>query len=281
MKYKICIVTGANSGIGKATALQLAQLGAEVVMICRSRERGEQARQELVEKTQNDKIALLLADFSSQKSISDLSQRIQSSYSHIDVLINNAGLIADRYRKTDDGLELTFAVNHMGYFCLTLHLLSLLLASAPARIINVASEVHRGFSGDAEQFEMKAGNFVPMQAYSRSKMANILFTYALAQRLQGTNVTANCLHPGVVATNFGHTGSKTFYAMFRTAKPFFSSAEQGAETPVHLATSPELEGVSGRYFIKKKAVRSSEISYDADLQNLLWLKSEQLARFIP
>ena len=273
---KTCIVTGANSGIGKETAMLLAKHGARVIMVCRDRQRGESARREIVAKSENSHIELMLADFSSQQSIFRLAEQINANYNRLDVLINNAGLIMDAHRLTEDGIETTFAVNHLGYFLLTLQLLDLLKASAPARIINVASRAHRRVTTNFETLEMDEKSFKPMAAYARSKLANILFTYELARRLRGTGVTANCLHPGVVATNFGHTGSRAFYTLFTIAKPLLLSAKKAAQTPFFLAISDEVEGVTGKYFVGKKQVASSPHSYDHELQKQLWQRSLQL-----
>ncbi|MFQ5630933.1 MAG: SDR family oxidoreductase [bacterium] len=277
MHGKMCVVTGANSGIGKATALELAKRGALVVMVCRDRRRGEQANSEIIAKSGNKSVDLMLANFASQNAIHKLARAVKSKYARLDVLVNNAGIIMDKLRLTEDGIETTFAVNHLGYFLLTNLLLDLLKTSAPSRIVNVASDAHRGNKIDFDDLNCEK-RFKPMEVYGRSKLANIMFTYALARRLEGSGVTANCLHPGVVATNFGHTASKAFHLMFKAAKPFLLSSARGAETQIYLATSEKVETISGKYIVKKQAVRSSEISYDETAQKRLWEVSERLVK---
>jgi len=205
MQGKICLVTGANSGIGKATALALAQMGASVVMVCRDRARGEEARSEITTTSWNNAVDLLLADLSSQQSIRQLVENFQHHYTHLHVLINNAGAaFPGRRRETVDGVEMTFAVNYLAPFLLTNLLLDVLKASAPARIVNVSSAAHA--SGSIQMDDLQAQKrYRPMRTYPQAKLAVVLFTYELARRLQGTGVTANCLHPGFVATRFGQS----------------------------------------------------------------------------
>src|SRR5256884_3769136 len=249
MQGKICMVTGANSGIGKATALALAQMGATVVMVCRDRARGEEARSEITSKSRKNAVDLLLADLSSQKSIRQLVENFQHHYTHLHVLINNAGAaFPGRRRETVDGLEMTFAVNYLAPFLLTHLLLDVLKASAPARIVNVSSVTQA--SGYIQMDDLQAEKHY-RSAYGQSKLAEVLFTYELARRLQETGVTANCLHPGFVATNFGQIGTAP---VIRTAVKFISlfgmSPEEGAKTSIYLASSPDVEGVTGTYFVK-------------------------------
>lgn len=277
MQNKICMVTGANSGIGKATTLELAKRGAHVVMVCRDQKFGKTAREEIISNGGNESIDLLLADFASQKAIRNLADEFKAKYSRLDVLVNNAGLIMDKFRLTEDGIETTFAVNHLGYFLLTNLLLDIIKDSRPARIVNVASDAHRGTTIDFDDLYCEK-NFKPFESYGRSKLANIMFTYQLARRLNDSGVTTNCLHPGVVATNFGHTGSKSFYLMFKTAKPFLLSPQKGAATPVYLAVSDDVQGVTGKYFINKQAAQSSELSYNTNAQKRLWVESENLVK---
>src|SRR6266699_1360634 len=205
MKGKICIVTGANSGIGKAAALGLAQMGATIVMVCRNQIKGEEAQNEIKEKSGNDAVDLMLADLSSQASIRQLAENFQQHYQQLYVLINNAGGVNLNRRETVDGLEMTFAVNYLAPFLLTNLLLEKLKASVPARIVNVSSESHQSGYIKMDDLELEKG-YRLMRAYGQSKLALVLFTYELARRLQGTGVTANCLHPGFVATNIGQNG---------------------------------------------------------------------------
>ena len=274
MQGKICMVTGANSGIGKATALALAQMGATVVMVCRDRARGEEARSEITTKSRKNAVDLLLADLSSQQSIRQLVGNFQQHYTHLHVLINNAGATFPGRRETVDGLEMTFAVNYLAPFLLTNLLLDVLKASAPARIVNVSSATQA--SGSIQMDDLQAEKHY-RSAYGQSKLAEVLFTYELARRLQGTGVTANCLHPGFVATNFGQIGTAP---VMRTAVKFVSrfgmSPEEGAKTSIYLASSPEVEGVTGTYFVKSIPKRSAAISYDESLQRQLWEQSAKL-----
>ena len=277
MQGKVCIVTGSNSGIGKATSLGLAQMGATVVMVCRDRTKGEEAQNEIKTKSGNNAIDLLLAELSSQDSIRQLVENFQQHYMQLHILINNAGGVNLSRRDTVDGFEMTFAVNYLAPFLLTNLLLDKLKASAPARIVNVSSESHESgyIKMDDLQLEKK---YRLMRAYGQSKLALVLFTYELARRLQGTGVTANCLHPGFVATNIGQSGVGRVGRSI--VKLIFSSLgirpEEGAKTSIYLASSPDIEGVTGKYFVKSIPVRSAPISYDESLQRQLWEESAKL-----
>jgi NAD(P)-dependent dehydrogenase (short-subunit alcohol dehydrogenase family) len=277
MQGKICMVTGANSGIGKATALALAQMGATVVMVCRDRARGEEARSEITTKSRNNAVDLLQADLSSQQSIRQLVENFQHHYTHLHVLINNAGAtFPGRRRESVDGLEMTFAVNYLAPFLLTNLLLDVLKASAPARIVNVSSAAHT--SGSIQMDDLQAEKlYRPMRTYPQAKLAVVLFTYELARRLQGTGVTANCLHPGFVATNFAQSDVRPAVRLLvKVIGSFGTSHEKGAKTSIYLASSPEVEGVTGKYFVKSIPKRSASISYDESLQRQLWEQSAML-----
>jgi len=277
MQGKICMVTGANSGIGKATALELAQMGATVVMVCRDRARGEEARREITTKSRKNAVDLLQADLSSQQSIRQLVENFQHHYTHLHVLINNAGAaFPGRRRETVDGLEITFAVNYLAPFLLTNLLLDVLKASAPARIVNVSSAAHK--SGSIQLDDLQAEKlYRPMRTYPQAKLAVVLFTYELARRLQGTGVTANCLHPGFVATNFAQSdGGPAVRLLVKLIGSFGTSPQEGAKTSIYLASSPEVEGVTGQYFVKSIPRRSAAISYDESLQRQLWEQSAKL-----
>ncbi len=277
MQGKICMVTGANSGIGKATALALAQMGATVVMVCRDRARGEEARSEITMKSRNNAVDLLQADLSSQQSIRQLVGNFQHHYTHLHVLINNAGAaFPGRRRETVDGLEMTFAVNYLAPFLLTNLLLDLLTASAPARIVNVSSAAHK--SGSIQLDDLQAEKlYRPLRTYPQAKLAVVLFTYELARRLRGTGVTANCLHPGFVATNFAQSdGEPAVRLLVKLIGSFGTSPEKGAKTSIYLASSPDVEGVIGTYFVKSMPKRSASISYDESLQRQLWEQSAKL-----
>lgn len=279
MQGKICMVTGANSGVGKATALGLAQMGATVVMVCRDRSRGEAAQSEIKAKSGSESVDLLLADLSSQQSIQQLAENFKQRYSQLHVLINNAGVISLKRRETVDGLELTFAVNQLAPFLLTNLLLDVIKASAPARIVNVSSGAHEaGYINMDDLQSMHQYRF--MRTYGQSKLALALFSYELARRLQGTGVTVNCLHPGFVATNIGHSD------MPPLVKPvldfIFSltalSPEEGARTSLYLASSPEVEDVGGKYFVKSVPRRSHPLTYNEALQQQLWEACEKLVQ---
>jgi retinol dehydrogenase 14 len=277
MKDKICIVTGANSGIGKATALGLAKMGATVVMVCRDRTRGEKARTEIRAASGNPSVDLMIADLSSQASIRRLAEDFLEKYSKLHVLVNNAGVSPMKCSVTVDGIETTLAVNHLAPFLLTNLLLDVLKASSPARIVNVSSSAHAQAHIDFDDLQSEK-HYSMIRAYSQSKLANVLFTYELDRRLKGTGVTANCLHPGVVRTNLGKDATGAFRVLFTVTRPFLKTPEEGAATSVYLASAPELEGVSGKYFIDKKGTSSSRESYDEDIARRLWQVSEHLTR---
>jgi len=277
MRGKVCLITGGSSGIGKATALGLAALGAQVVIICRDPARGKAAQAEIRASSGNPAVDLLCADLASQQSIRQVAREIQATYQQVHVLMNNAGVLMRQRSVTSDGLEMTFAVNYLAPFLLTNLLLDLLKASAPARIINVTSIVQRAIHFDDLHGEQ---HYSMMGAYGQSKLADVLFTYELARRLQGTGVTANCLHPGIVASNF--TRDFPFPRLIHClTRPLFLSPTQGAQTPIYLASSSQVEGISGKYFIKKRQAASSRQSYDAATGQRLWQVSAELTGLTP
>jgi retinol dehydrogenase 14 len=276
MGEKVCMITGATSGIGKATAMELASMGASVVMVGRDLGRGEAALAEIKEQSANASVDLMLADLSSQQEVRMLADEFKETYPRLDVLVNNAGLFRSERITTADGLETTFAVNHLAYFLLTNLLLDTLKASAPSRIVNVSSGDHASGTIDFDDLQKEKG-YKGAKAYSQSKLANVLFTHELARRLEGTGVSANCLHPGVVGTNLGSGVSGVFGFTVRAAMgPLMKSPEKGAETSVYLASSPEVEGLSGGYFVKKAEARSSDLSHDERLARRLWEVSADL-----
>jgi len=276
MGEKVCLITGATSGIGKATAMGLASMGASVVMVGRDRGRGEAALAEVKEGSLNASVDLMLADLSSQQEIRRLADEFKETYLRLDVLINNAGLFRSKRVTIADGLEMTFAVNHLAHFLLTNLLLDLLKASAPSRIVNVSSGDHASGTIDFDDLQQEK-RYKGAKAYSQSKLANVLFTYELAKRLEGTGVSANCLHPGAgIRTNFGSGVSGIFGFTVRALTPLMKSPEKGADTSIYLASSPEVEGLSGRYFVKKAAARSSDLSHDKRLARRLWEVSADL-----
>lgn len=281
MDGRVCMVTGANSGIGKETAVALARMGATVVMVSRDRQKGEAAMAEVRTRSRHERVELLLADFASQQSIRRLAADFRAGHPLLHVLVNNAGAFNARRTVTANGYETTFAVNHLGYFLLTNLLLDTLKAAEPSRIVNVSSRGHSGATINFDDLHKERG-YGGMGAYGQSKLANVLFTYELARRLEETGVTANCLHPGGVMTGFGKNNSGFFKAVFTVAyiigRPFLLTPAQGAETPVYLAASPDVEGVTAKYFVKKTAVRSSDISYDEGIARRLWQVSEEMTK---
>ena len=270
MKNKICMVTGATSGIGEETARALAQMGATVIVVGRDPERGAAALERIRSASGSAAVELMLADLSSQQGIRQLAQQLKNKYQRLHVLINNAGALFTKRQQSVDGIEMTFSLNHLNYFLLTNLLLDTLKASAPARIVNVSALAHqfaRRVNFDDLQGQRKYSGW---GAYGQSKLCNLLFTYQLARRLDGLGVTANALHPGVVATNFGMSGGGLMPLLNRLMSVAMLHPEQGAQTSLYLATSPEVEGVSGKYFVNRKAVRSSKASYDQSATDRLW-----------
>ncbi|MFW9993881.1 MAG: SDR family oxidoreductase [Candidatus Odinarchaeota archaeon] len=281
MEERICMITGANSGIGKATATELARKGARVIMVCRDEEKGKKVQQEIVEKTSNSQVDLLIADFSSQESIRNMVKEFKSNYDQLHVLVNNAGTMQSKRRETEDGLEKTFGVNHIGPFLLTNLLLDVIKASAPSRIINVSSGLHVSSKIDFDDLQ-SVKSYSGMKAYSMSKLANVLFTYELHHQLRDEgvdDVTVNAVHPGFVRTNLGREGGNFLvkYVFSYLIRPFITiSPEKGAETSIYLASSPEVEHISGKYFVKKQETPSADFTYDRELQKRLWRTSEEL-----
>ncbi|OLE91205.1 MAG: short-chain dehydrogenase [Crenarchaeota archaeon 13_1_20CM_2_51_8] len=276
MTGKTCLITGGNSGIGKATALGLARMGANVVVVSRSKEKGEAALNEIIAKSGNQNVELMLADMSSQDSIRRLASDFKAGHEKLHLLVNNAGVYLTRRTTTVDGLESTFATNHLGPFLLTNLLLDLLKASAPSRIVNVTSDAHNGAKVNFEDLQGEK-EFSGWQAYGQSKLAMILFTHELSKMLEGTGVTVNSAHPGVVRTNFANNNGLVTFG-FRLMRPFFLSPATAAKRILYVATSPDLEGVTGEYFTKMRAVKSSQESYEDDSAKRLWQMSEQLTK---
>ncbi len=276
LQGKVCVVTGANSGIGKETALTLARMGATLVLVCRSEARGTEALEDIKAQTGNDAVALVVADFSSQRQVRDAAQAILAMQDRLDVLVNNAGVTPWERRVTaENGLELIFAVNHLAPFLLTNLLLDRLKASAPARVVTVSSGAHRRVPLNFDDLQNEQ-HYVPFDVYSQSKLANVYFTYELARRLEGSGVTANCLHPGVVSTALFRHLPPFLGVAVKLARPLLLTPAQGADTVVYLAASPDVADVSGRYFERREAVESSSISHDAESARRLWEVSEAL-----
>jgi len=266
---KVCIVTGANSGIGLVTSRQLAILGATVVMVCRDRRKGEKALEETRRRSGSGSVELMFCDMGSLASVRSLAAEFEKKHDALHVLVNNAGLANVRRSVTSDGFETTLQVNYLAPFLLTNLLLGLLKRSAPARIVNVSSIGHYGGHIDLDDLQLER-NYRVMKAYSQSKLALVLFTYELARRLEGTGVTANCLHPGAVATNIWGRSLGPFSFLGGLSRLFLISPEKGAKTSVYLATSNAVEGVTGKYFDQLQEKRSSQESYDVALARRLW-----------
>jgi NAD(P)-dependent dehydrogenase (short-subunit alcohol dehydrogenase family) len=274
MKDKIHLVTGANSGIGKVTAKALAAGGATVIMVCRNRVKGETALSEIVRQTRNENVDLMIADFSELNQVRRLAAEVRAKYPRLHTLVNNAGAFNSDRTLTIDGYETTFAVNHLAYFLLTAELLDLLKSSAPARIVNVASEAHRGARINFDDLNLENG-FTGWRAYAQSKLANVMLTYELARRLEGSGVTANCMHPGAVNTSFFDNIKGSAGKIVRLFTIFLRTPEKGADTIIWLASSPEVEGVTGKYFVDRKERESNPQSYDREATARLWQVSEQ------
>ena len=280
MNNKVCIVTGANSGIGLETARALAQQQARVVMVCRNQQKGEAAQLDIQQSTGNREVHLYLADLSSQASIRSFAGTFKQQFKTLDVLVNNAGVFLPGREETKDGIEKTFAVNHLAYYLLTHLLLDLLTATENARVVNVSSDAHRGGGAlDFDDLELERG-YTGYKAYARSKLANILFTTEMARRLDIAHPrkrpTVNCLHPGVVATNIT-TGKTGIFAMgFNLFKAFFLNPARGAQTSVYLATDDAVSQTTGRYFEKCKPAAPSREEQDREAAKRLYDISAKL-----
>ncbi len=274
MNGRICLVTGGTDGMGKEIARGLAQKGATVIITGRNPIKGKTVQDELRKNTGNPHIEFSIADFSSLESVRNLASEVLNKYPKLHVLVNNVGGIFLKRTTTHDDFETTFGVNNLAPFLLTNLLLDRLKESAPARIINVSSNVHSRGKLDFDDLQYTK-KYTGMGAYSRSKLANILFTYELARRLEGTNVTTNCLHPGWVKTDFSMELRKN--PIIRLADNIFAiSPIDGAATSIFLASDSSVEGVSGKYFIKNREKKSSKASYDVEAATKLWVVSEQL-----
>ncbi len=276
MQGKTCLITGGSDGIGYVAARELARMGARVVIVGRNAAKTDAAVQRITAETGNPAVERLLADLSSQREVRRVAAEALELLPRLDVLLNNAGAIFLSNQRSADGLEMTFALNHLGYFLLTNLLLERLRQSAPARIINVSSSSHSSPGRFRLEDLPKPGSNRGYRAYGRSKLCNILFTYELARRLEGTNITVNALHPGLVQTNIARNNG----LLGRVVNFFIGArgvdADKGAETLVYLAASPEVEGVTGKFFVECRAVSSSALSYDTELSARLWELSERL-----
>ena len=274
---KNVIVTGATAGIGKVTALELARRGANMLLVSRNSQKCAVVRDQMRIETANPRVDYIATDLSSQSQIRQLAEQIKANYTHLDVLVNNVGAFFLHRTLSADGIEMTLALNHLSYFLLTNLLLDLFEANAPSRVVNVSSNAHFGARLDFDDLQLEQ-HYSPFKAYGRSKFANVLFTYELARRLQESGVTANVLHPGLVQTDIGKSicwwmglGWKLFTLVRKGLTP-----EQGAQTSIYLASSPEVELLTGKYFVKQKAIPSDPATYDVAAARRLWDISAQM-----
>ncbi|MBV8106203.1 MAG: SDR family oxidoreductase [Hyphomicrobiales bacterium] len=277
MKGKTVVATGATSGIGEVAALALARMGARIIVVARDERRAETTLKRLEAQAPRLSHRVHLADLSSMAETRRVGEAIAKTEPRVDVLINNAGAMFAERRVTPEGLELTFALNHMAYFVLAAELGDRLAASAPARIVSTSSMAHQGMNLDFYDLQCARG-FNGRKAYGRSKLANILFTRELARRLAGTGVTANCLHPGFVATRFGDASGGWTSRLMPLMRTLAISAEHGADTIIHLASSPQVQGVTGQYFIKRKIAQPSAAARNDTAAKRLWEASEALCQ---
>jgi retinol dehydrogenase-14 len=279
LKDKVTLVTGANSGLGKATALGLAKLGATVVMVCRNKERGEAVQKEIITVSGNSAVDLLLADLSSQKDVHQLARDFKAKYQRLDVLVNNAGGVFMSRSLSVDGIEYSLAFNHLAPFLLTNLLLDVVKASTPARIVNVTTRLFANSAVHFDDMQFEKRRYSGFQAYTETKLCNILFTYDLARKMQGTDVTVNCVHPGIFKSNFGTQGMPAFMNILNAlSRPFMASVEQAAERVLYVATATELADVSGKYFAGTRELVSPKQSYDELAQKHLWQISADLTK---
>jgi NAD(P)-dependent dehydrogenase (short-subunit alcohol dehydrogenase family) len=277
MQGKTVLISGATNGIGKQSALELAKMGAQVVIIGRNKAKTEETLHEIQTGSGNKDVHALIADLSSMAEVRRVAGDFRKQFSRLDVLLNNAGGVFSTRQETVDGYEMTFALNHLSYFLLTNLLLDMLKASAPSRIVNVSSDAQSGGVLDFNDLQLKNSySMSGFKAYAQSKLMNVMFTYELARRLAGTGVTANVLHPGFVNTGFGKNNRGLMQMIMGLITVFAIKVEDGAKTSVYLASSPEVEGVTGKYFDKSKARQSTAVSYDETAQKKLWEISEQL-----
>ena len=276
MNGKVCLVTGATDGIGKVSAQVLAKMGAKVIIVGRNPEKSAAVLAELRSSSGSENIDLLMADLAVMQEVRDLAEQVISRYDRLDVLLNNAGGYFTKHEITSDGLEMTFALNHMSYFLLTNKLMGLLKSSVPARIVNVSSDAHYGVDIEFDNLNGEQ-DYKAWKAYQKSKLANVLFTYELLKKVPA-DLTVNCLHPGFVATNFGHNNGGFVSPILKIAKWISAiEPEDGAKTSIFLCSAPDVNGVSGKYFYKCQQKTSSRESRNMDTGKRLWQISSDLA----
>jgi NAD(P)-dependent dehydrogenase (short-subunit alcohol dehydrogenase family) len=278
MAKKICLVTGANSGLGKEIALSLASAGMHVIMVCRNPIKGKAALDEIKSKTGSKSVDLLIADLSSQTDIRLLAKTIHEQYSMINILINNAAIVLLKKTFSADNIEMNLATNYLGPFLLTQLLLDLLKENAPSRIINISSGIHKFAHVDLADLQFEHRNYQSLKAYAQSKLLMNIASFELARRLERTDVTVNCVDPGSVNTHLGTDNATNLVLKWvdRSIKYFLSPPKEAAKTPVYLTISPEFDNVTGKYFVKGKPVLASRASYDLELAKKVWEVSERL-----
>lgn len=269
------MITGGTSGIGKAAATALAAMGAKVVVTGRNAEKGQKAVEEIKRESGGEDVSLMVADLTVQAEVRRLAEEFEERHERLDVLVNNAGVVQSERTETPDGIETTLAVNHLAPFLLTNLLLDLQKRSAPSRIITVASEAERWGKMDLDDLQSRR-KYRGFPVYGMTKLANIMFTFELAERLEGVGVTANCIHPGAVNTNFGTNNRSIGTLLFRAFKPFMRSPEQGADTVIYLASSPDVEGMTGKYLSDRRLITAKSVAYDPGARRKLWEASEEL-----
>lgn len=277
MEKKVALVTGANSGLGRAAALELAKRNVKVLIVCRDKNKGLSTLRDIQAESGNSDVSLFIADLSSQKSIRQLEDQIGEKWSKLDILIHAAGVVQPKRMLSSDGLEMTFAVNHLAPFLLTQRLLPMLKSAPSARVLTLTSRAEELGNIHFDDLQMEA-DYGAIRSYCQSKLANILFAYELSRRLENTKVTSNCLHPGFVETNLGRYLPRFFRSLIWCARPFMTKPIQAAQPIIRLALDPQYEGVTGKYFICKSEGRSSKRSYDPILAQRLWHVSEQLTQ---
>ena len=272
---KIILVTGATNGIGLVTARELAKMGAQIVIVSRNPEKCAQITEEIKRETGNSRIEYIAADLSTHAGTQKVAHEFKKRHMRLDVLVNNAGAFFTSRQLSADGIEMTWALNHLSYFILTVLLLDTIKSSGAARIVNVSSDSHQNGKINFDDLQMSKG-YTPLGAYSQSKLANVLFTYELARKLEGTKVTTNALHPGLVKTGFNRNNGMLMKFVMGLLTPFSRNPTEGAQTSIYLASSPEVEGVTGKYFDSCKAVPSSPISYNRATAERLWQMSLEM-----
>lgn len=273
---KTLLITGATNGIGRVAARELASLGGQVVLVSRSPEKCAAVVEEIKQATGNPRVEFIAADLSSQEGVQHVAHEFKKRHTRLDVLLNNAGALFIARQLSADGIEMTLALNHLSYFYLTILLLDVLKASGPARIVNVSSDAHKGARINFDDLQMEKG-YTGLGAYGQSKLANVLFTYELVRKLEGSRVTANALHPGFVNTGFAkNNGWLVKFGMDVLLAPFQRKPEEGAKTSIFLAASPEVEGVTGKYFENSKAIPSDPASYNHASAERLWRVSLEM-----